>query len=189
MGVEVLNCREALCNSAQSFRRINPMESMTRESVEAAFACESRAHLKYIAFARQANDEGYPNVARLFRAIAASEKRHALRHLDMLGGVGSTQDNLKEAYEADDREVGEICSMCGENGGGADNSGGSSCDTLEAERSHLPLYEEARAALSSDEDLEETPIYVCRGCGRTVRNEAPENCPICGTPSDEFEVY
>ncbi|MFO8080348.1 MAG: rubrerythrin family protein [Armatimonadota bacterium] len=165
------------------------MDSMTRESVEAAFARESRAHLKYIAFARQAKEDGYPNVARVFRAIAASEKRHALQHLEMLGGVGSTQENLREAYERDERKAGEICSMCGESEGGPDNPGGASCDTLEAEKSHLLLYDEAKSAVNSDEDLEETPIYVCGGCGRTVRGEAPERCPVCDTPSEEFEVY
>ena len=167
------------------------MEPMTRETVEEAFASGCQAHLKYLAFAQQAEEEGYPNVARLFRAIAASEKRHALYHLRMLGGVGSTEENLQNAYERDGCEIAALCSICSENPDSEDegNPGGEPCQALEAEKSHLPLYDEAKAAVNSEEDLEETPIYVCGGCGRTVRGEAPERCPVCDTPCACFEVY
>ncbi|MFP4249950.1 MAG: rubrerythrin family protein [Armatimonadota bacterium] len=166
------------------------MESMTRENVETAFEGECRAHMKYLAFARQAEREDYPNVARLFRAIAASQKRHALYHLRLLGEVGSTEQNLQEAYERDDREIAETCPTCSERGNpNPAEDEGKECIALEAEKSHLPLYDEAKSAVNSDEDIEDAPIFVCSVCGRTVRNEAPENCPICGTPRDEFDIY
>ncbi|MFW5867240.1 MAG: rubrerythrin family protein [Armatimonadota bacterium] len=166
------------------------MESMTRENVEAAFAGECQAHLKYLAFAEQAEKEDYPNVARLFRAIAASQKRHALYHLRLLGEIGSTEENLREAHERDDREIAEMCPTCSERGNpGDENDVRGECIALEAEKSHLPLYDEAKSAVDADEDIEDSPIYVCGGCGRTVRNEAPERCPICDTPRDEFDIY
>jgi len=166
------------------------MEQMTRQSVEAAFADECQAHLKYIAFAEQAEHDGYPNVARLFRAIAASERRHALYHLRLLGEVGTTEENLQEAHERDGREISQMCPTCSEGGDPhASNDGGLRCAALAAEKSHLPLYDEAKSALGADHDIEDAPIFVCSGCGRTVRNEAPERCPICNTPRDQFEVY
>lgn len=167
------------------------MKPMTRENVEAAFAGEAMAHIRYLAYARQAEREGYSNVARLFRAIAASEKRHALRHLDLLGEVGSTDENLEDAYETEDYEIrsvypafSEVAKLEGEN----DAEEGYHY-AIEAEKNHRPLYEEAKSALDADRDADDGPVSVCRRCGRTVRGDAPERCPICNAPGEDWEVY
>lgn len=167
------------------------MKPMTRKNVEAAFAAEAMAHIRYLAYARQAEREGYPNVARLFRAMAASERRHALYHLDLLGEVDSTDENLRVAYETEDHEIRsmypaftEVAKLEGE-----DDAEAVYRYALEAEKNHLPLCEEAKSALDSDEDVGDDPVFVCGRCGRTVRGEAPERCPICNTPGDEWEVY
>ena len=74
------------------------MKPMTEQNVQDAFAGESQAHMKYLAFAKQAEKEGYPNVARLFRAVASAEEKHAHYHLKILGGIGATEGNLREAF-------------------------------------------------------------------------------------------
>lgn len=166
------------------------MEPMTRENVETAFASGCQAHLRYLAFAEQAEREDFPNVARLFRAMAASEKRHALYHLRLLGEVGSTSQNLQKAHERNGREIAEACPTCSQRGNPrGDCNPPKDCLAIEVEMSHLSLYVEAESAVNADEDIAEAPIYVCNVCGRTVRDEPPECCPVCGTPCDDFEVY
>lgn len=167
------------------------MKPMTEENVKAAFAGESEAHMKYLAFAKQADREGYPNVARLFRAVASAEEKHAHYHLRMLGGVGSTESNLQEAFEGEDYEVeamypafSAVAQLEGE-----EDADKGYYYAIEAEKNHRPLYGEAKSAVTADEDIDDTPIYVCGFCGHTGRGDAPEQCPICDNPRDGFEIF
>lgn len=167
------------------------MEPMTEENVKAAFAGESKAHMKYLAFAKQAETEGYENVARLFRAIASAEEKHAHYHLKELGGIGSTEANLQEAFEGEDYEVESMYpafSAVAELEGEEDADKGYYY-AVEAEKDHRPLYDDAKSAVAADQDIDDTPIYVCGFCGHTGRGEAPEKCPTCDTPREEFEIF
>ena len=84
------------------------LNAMTKESLAAAFAGESQAAEKYMVFAEQAEEEGYPNVAKLFRAISFAETRHARNHFRVMGGIGSTADNLAAAFGGESFEVDEM---------------------------------------------------------------------------------
>ena len=167
------------------------MKPMTEQNVQRAFSGESQAHMKYLAFAKQAEKEGYPNVARLFRAVASAEEKHAHYHLNILGGVGSTEANLKEAFEGEDHEVehmypafSEVAKLEGEKD--ADKG---YYYAIEAEKNHRPLYDDAKSSVAAEQDIDETPIYVCSFCGRTGRGTPPDRCPICNTPGEKFEIH
>jgi len=160
----------------------------TADNLQAAFSGESQANRKYLAFAQKAQDEGHAMVARLFRAAAAAETVHAHNHLRVLKGVGDTLDNLKAAMagEADEFESmypGFIQTAAAEGEEGAK-------ETFElasqVEEIHHSLYSKAAERLAAGKDLSYTNFFVCRGCGNTVEDSAPDKCPICGAPKSWF---
>ncbi len=163
--------------------------SETQDDLQEAFAGESQANRTYLAFAQKAEEDGYSQVARLFRAAAASETVHALNHLQVMGGIRDTLDNLQEAAEG---EAAEFRNMYPEFIERAKESGNEDArDSFEyaseVEEIHHSLYQKAIEAVKQGEDLPETEMFVCQGCGNTVEGEAPESCPICGAPRSMFE--
>ncbi|MFW5900126.1 MAG: rubrerythrin family protein, partial [Desulfovermiculus sp.] len=150
-----------------------------------AFAGESQANRKYLAFAQQADKEGHPQVARLFRAAAEAETVHAHAHLRTAGGINSTMDNLKEAIAG---ETHEFKSMYPEMIEKAKEEGNKAAERSftyanEVEKVHAELYQKA---LDNVESLEETDYFVCSVCGYTCEKEAPEKCPVCGAKAKAF---
>ena len=167
------------------------MGEMTRRFLKDAFAGESQAHMRYLIFADKAENEGFPNVARLFRAIAYAEFVHARNHLSELGEVGKTADNLAAAVEGETFEVEEmypayqeVAKLQGESG--AQRSFGFA---MKAEEIHAELYEKAQEAVIKGQDADIGKVYVCPMCGYTVIGEAPEKCPICGCPGEKFVEF
>lgn len=159
----------------------------TTENLKAAFAGESQANRKYTAFAAKADKEGYPQAAKLFRAAADAETVHALKHLDVLGDVGSTPDNLKAAIAG---ETDEFERMYPDFIAEAVKEGDKRAETSfsnanEVEKIHARLYKEA---LDTLDDPELVDYYVCQVCGNTVEGEAPDVCPICGAPKSSFKL-
>ncbi|MFP4176584.1 MAG: rubrerythrin family protein [Planctomycetota bacterium] len=162
--------------------------SKTEKDLKEAFAGESQANRKYTAFARKAEDDGLPQVARLFRAAARAETVHALNHLDVMGGVNETLDNLKEASEG---EAAEFENMYPDFLKDAEDEGDDDAYTTfdyanQVEEIHHRMYNEAIEAVQNGEDLPETDLFVCKGCGNTVEGEVPDECPICGSPKSWF---
>ena len=160
----------------------------TSENLQEAFAGESQANRKYLAFAKQADKDGYAQVARLFRAAAEAETIHAHAHLRVMGGVKSTTDNLQEAI---DGEGHEFKKMYPDFVALAEKEGNKTAvfsfkNALAVEEIHHGLYTEALNAVQSGSDLPETKIYLCPVCGNTVKGEVLEKCPICNTPKDRF---
>ena len=162
--------------------------SKSTDGLKAAFAGESQANRKYLAFAKKADEEGFPQVARLFRAAAAAETVHALTHFKTLGEIKSTAENLQaavdgEAYEATTMYPEFIQSAIAEGDKAAQRSFNYA---LSAEKVHEELY---RAALKNlaDKPTEVYDYYVCPVCGFTSPRSAPERCPVCGTPGARFE--
>jgi rubrerythrin len=160
--------------------------SKTENNLKEAFAGESQANRKYLAFAQKADEEGHPQAARLFRAAAAAETVHAHAHLRALQGVGSTADNLKEAiggetYEFESMYPPMIADAEAENHSAAVRS---FRFANEVEKVHAELYQKA---LDSMENPQDADYYVCSVCGNTVENEAPETCPICGAKAQAFK--
>jgi rubrerythrin len=163
--------------------------SNTKDNLEAAFAGESQANRKYLFFARKADKEGQGRVARLFRAAAEAETVHALNHFAELGGIGTTRDNLTAAIGGEKYEFTEMYPAFIEQAkaDGVTTAERSFSQANEVEEIHHGLFTEALKALEAGEQLSDEPYYVCQVCGNTVLKEAPERCPICGTPRSGFK--
>ena len=160
----------------------------TKEDLENAFSGESQANRRYLAFAKKAEKEGLPGVAKLFRAAAEAETVHALAHLRALGGIKSTLENLLEAvngesFEFKDMYPGYIEQAGEENAKAALNS---FKNAMAVEQVHYSLYLEASKAVESGSDMNVGKIFVCSVCGNTVLDEAPDKCPVCGAPKEKF---
>ena len=163
--------------------------SSTQENLQSAFAGESQANRRYLFFAEKAEKEGHPQIARLFRAGAEAETVHARNHLEAMGGIGSTKDNLKEAIQGENYEFtkmypGFIEQAESENNKRARITFGYA---NEVEKIHHGLYQKALEALEAGQQLKDEPYFVCPVCGYTVAGEAPERCPVCGTPGNRFK--
>ncbi|MFA9614131.1 MAG: rubrerythrin family protein [Deltaproteobacteria bacterium] len=159
--------------------------SKSEQHLRDAFAGESQANRKYLAFAKKAEKEGYPQVAKLFRAAGAAETVHAHAHLRALGEIGNTADNLKVAVEG---ETHEFKQMYPEMIKDAKEEGNKTAERSfifanEVEQVHAELYQNALDNLDS---LEEADYYVCSVCGMTVENEAPDTCPVCSAKKSAF---
>ena len=159
--------------------------SKSEHHLRDAFAGESQANRKYLAFAEKAAKDGYPQVAKLFRAAGAAETVHAHAHLRALGEIGTTTENLKVAV---DGETHEFKSMYPEMIEDAKAEGNKTAERSfvyanEVEKVHAELYQNALDNLDS---LEEADYYVCSVCGMTVEDEAPDTCPVCGAKASAF---
>ena len=156
--------------------------SKTIEDLEGAFAGESQANRKYLAFAKKADQEGYPHIAKLFRAAAASETVHAHNHFNALGGVKTTQENLKAAIKGENYEVvnmypGMIADAEME---GSKKALNSFKWAYEVEKVHEALYRYALEHM--DPNTPAVDYYVCPFCGYTHEGKFEGKCPVCGTP-------
>jgi len=161
----------------------------TEDDLKAAFAGESQANRKYVAFAEKAEHEGFKQVARLFRAAASSEELHGKRHLTMLKGVKSTAENLQVAIEGESYENREMYPRFQKDAVAEGNKTAalSFDQTGKVEKVHENLYRAALKAVQEGRKLEGKPVYVCQNCGNTVEGEPPEKCPICGVPKSMFK--
>jgi len=158
----------------------------TEQNLLEAFAGESQANRKYLAFAKKADKEGYPRVANLFRAAAEAETVHAHAHLRVLKGIKSTAENLEEAIAG---ETHEFKSMYPDMIETAKSEGNKAAERSfsfanEVEKIHADLYQKALDGLDNSEDIE--CYYVCGVCGYTCENEPPETCPVCSANIKAF---
>ena len=159
--------------------------SKTEQNLRDAFAGESQANRKYLAFAKKAERDGYPQAAQLFRAAAEAETVHAHAHLRALGEIGSTLENLKVAVAG---ETHEFKNMYPDMIAEAKEEGNKSAERSfvfanEVEKVHAELYQKA---IDNLDNLEEADYYVCSVCGMTVENEPPDKCPVCGAKASAF---
>jgi rubrerythrin len=160
----------------------------TNDNLKAAFAGESQANRRYLAFAKKAEEEGLPQVARLFRATAAAETVHALSHLRVLGEVKSTAENLQVAVAGENYEATTMYPdfLKEAEAAGERKAINTFSNALAAEKVHETLYREALDTLGKNEE-EQYDYYVCPVCGFTHKRNAPDRCPVCGTPGSRFE--
>lgn len=148
------------------------------QNLKEAFAGESQANRKYLAFAEKADKDGYPQVARLFRAAAEAETVHAMNHLKALKAIGATADNLKEAIAGETAEFREMYpGMIKDAQAEGHKEALRSFEFANAvEQTHAQLYQKALANLEKKELVD---IFVCGVCGHTVEGEPPDQCPVC----------
>ena len=160
----------------------------TGENLKSAFAGESQANRRYLAFARKAEEEGFMQVAKLFKAAAEAETVHALNHLRITGQIQSTLENLDTAVSG---ETFEFEKMYPEYIDTAKREGNKqaawSFDVAnQVEQIHAKLFKKAIDALKNKKPMAKVDYYVCGVCGNTVEGEAPDKCPICGAPKEKF---
>jgi len=167
------------------------MREMTKENLKAAFAGESQACIKYLAFADQARKEGKPNIARLFEAIAYAERVHATNHLRELGGIGDTVENLGTAIAGENFEVNEMYAAYLAVAELQEEKGAKRSMTyaIEAEKIHADLYGDARKTAQKDQDIDIPEVYICPTCGFTHIGEPPDRCPVCKVKKENFKVF
>jgi rubrerythrin len=159
----------------------------TEDNLKAAFAGESQANRKYLAFAKKAEQDGFPNVARLFRTAAEAETIHALGHFAALEGVSSTADNLRAAIAGETYEYTEMYPPMLQQALADDHKAKRMFGyAVKAEAIHAKLYQMALEAVSQGKDLSEVNIYLCPVCGNIEFGKPPDTCPICGVKGDKF---
>lgn len=159
--------------------------SKTEKNLKEAFAGESQANRKYLAYAAQADKEGYAQAARLFRAVAEAETVHAHSHLRIMGGVGKTMENLKAAESGEIYEFKTMYPQMIEEAKAEGNKQAERTFTYanEVEKIHAGLY---KKAMDNLESLPETDYHVCSVCGYTCEGEAPDKCPVCNAGKKAF---
>ena len=159
--------------------------SKSEKNLQDAFAGESQANRKYLAFAKKAEAEGYKQVAKLFRAAAAAETIHAHNHLRELGIVKSTMDNLRDAINGESYEFQKMYPMMIADAQTEGNSNALQSFTYAnaVEKVHAALYQKALENLGRNTD---TDYYVCSVCGYTAEGEAPDECPVCKSKKQAF---
>jgi rubrerythrin len=159
----------------------------THQDLKDAFAGESQAFQKYSAFARKADQDGFPNIARLFRLTAQAEKIHAEGHFKSMDGVGPTVANLQAAIDGETYEFTQMyppmLAQAEKDNHKAKRMFGYAA---EAEAVHARLYAEAMKAAKTGKDLGVKDFYLCPVCGYIEFGAAPEKCPVCGTLKAKF---
>lgn len=167
------------------------MKKMSEKVLNEAFAGESMAHMKYLAFADIAEKEGFKNVARLFRAISYAEQVHATNHAKVLKYIGNTEENLQAAIDGETYEVEEMYPSFDAvvNLQREENAHKSINYALEAEKIHVELYKKAKESVKNKKDLEIEEIYICPVCGYTHIGTLPETCPVCNISSEKFKKF
>ncbi len=160
----------------------------TEDNLMTAFAGESQANRKYLAFAKKAEADGLTQIAKLFRAAAAAETVHAHAHFRVAGQVKDTVANLQAAIDGEHHEFTEMypgfIAQAIAEGKKAAQATFEKANAVE--QVHHALYTEALAAAKAGRDLPPADLYVCGVCGHTVAGEAPDVCPICGARHDRF---
>lgn len=161
--------------------------SSTIDNLKSAFAGESQANQKYRAFAKKAELDGFPNVARLFRTAAEAERIHAEGHLKSMEGVGSTADNLQAAISGETYEFKDMYPPMFEQAKADDHKAKRMFGyALEAEAVHAKLYAMALDAVKQGKDLTEVEFYLCPVCGNIEIGKPTDPCKVCGAKPDKF---
>jgi rubrerythrin len=159
----------------------------TPSNLKEAFAGESQANRKYLAFAKKAEQEGFPVVARLFRAAAEAETIHALGHLQAMNGIGSTADNLQAAFDGETHEYTTMYPPMLKQAEAENHPAKRMFKyAAKAEEVHAKLYTLAIEAVKAGKDLSTTAFYLCPVCGHIELGQPPANCPICGNKGANF---
>jgi rubrerythrin len=159
----------------------------TSENLKTAFAGESQANRKYLAYAKKADKDGFPTVARLFRAAAEAETIHAHGHLNAMGGIRTTLENLQDAAAGETHEFQEMYPPMLEEATKENHRAKTMFNyAVQAEEVHARLYELAVAAVKAGHDLSDAEIYLCPVCGHIEIGKPNAKCPICGLPADKY---
>lgn len=181
------------------------MHEMTAMNLRSAFGGESMAHMRYLIWAERADSDGFPNVARLFRAVSRAEQAHATGHFRAMGdvagafavtagggfGLGGTSENLAGAIEGETFEIEEMYPAYLAVAQAQDEQGAvrSMNFAISAEKIHAAMYTQAKEAADAGKDVKLGPIQVCTVCGHTLEGDVPDRCPICRATRDRYATF
>ncbi|WP_286905125.1 rubrerythrin family protein [Clostridium sp. UBA1652] len=179
--------------------------AMTADFLRSAYGGESMAHMRYLIWGDAAEKDGYPNIARLFKAVAYAEWAHAKNHFNVLknqvgdntvaaGAVfGETNivDNLQGAIDGELHEVEQMYPVYLETAKFQDEKDAQRAFhyALEAEKIHADLFQKAQDKAKEGKDIEADTIYICPVCGFTEIGDNIEKCPVCGVSKDRFKAF
>ncbi len=159
----------------------------SKDNLKEAFAGESQASQKYLAFARKAEKEGFKNIATLFHTAAAAERIHAEGHLGAMDGIGSTVENLGVAIEGETYEFTQMYPPMLKQAEAEGHKAKRMFNyAAKAEAVHARLYKLALEAVKKGQDLPESKIYLCPVCGHIEFGTPPESCPICQAKGSSY---
>ena len=160
----------------------------TSDNLQEAFAGESQANRKYLAFAKKADQDGLPQIAKLFRATAEAETVHAQAHMRVMGDIKGTAENLAAAIEGEGFEFQQMYPkfLAAAQEEGSKPAEFSFKNALAVEEIHYGLYSKALEAVKANENLPATTIHICPVCGNTVEGDVPARCPVCNVPGERF---
>lgn len=162
----------------------------TEDNLKTAFAGESQANRKYLAFSKKAEQDNLPNIALMFKVIAEAETVHALNHFRVMDLVKSTKENLTAAKAGEQYEIDKMYPPMVDLAKKEANKAAATTFTyaLETEKVHQKMYDSAIKAASAGKDIEKKKYWVCPVCGYTGEGEPPESCPICKTKKKMFKI-
>ena len=165
------------------------MAYQTEKNLQEAFSGESSAARRYTLFAEKAEKEGQKQAARLFRAAAEAEMIHSRNHVNAMDGIGATKDNLLAASMGEQKEFTEMYpAMISKAREERNDRAERSFDWAnKVEMIHHKLYDTMYHEVKAGKAPKDTVYYVCPLCGNTVEGNAPDKCPICGTPGSKFK--
>jgi rubrerythrin len=163
-------------------------EVKTESNLQEAFAGESQANRRYLFFAEKADKEGYPQIAKFFRAAADAETVHAKNHFNAMDGIGTTRENVMAGSVGEHYEFTRMYPKFIDDAEQEENKRAlrSFLYANAVEEIHHGIFEELLKAINEGTTLKEEPYYVCQVCGNTVLGEAPEKCSVCGAPAKSF---
>lgn len=176
--------------------------AMTSDFLHSAYGGESMAHMRYLIWGDTAKEEGFSNIAKLFKAIAYAERIHAGNHFKEIGGdtvdatvtagavfgLGKTVDNLQGAIDGELHEVNQMYPVY-LNTAQFQNEPGAKRSfhyALEAEKIHAQLFQNAQDGAKQGKDIALNHVYICPVCGHTILDGAPDQCPVCGARKDRY---
>jgi len=173
--------------SKNQFVLLESLPGELEKNLRHAFAGESKAHVRNLAFAKRAEQDELPQIAKLFRAVGEAERVHAAEYLKYLEGeIGDTEQNLTTAFENEIKANSEIYPPLIKQANDLNriDVAGSFSRAKDVEDRHAKLYKDALAAMVSDA---ETDYHVCQVCGYVFEGEAPDECPVCRATKMNFK--
>jgi len=164
------------------------MDDKILEALRQAYVGEAKAALRLKLYADKADDEGYKQIAHLFRVIAFSEEIHGKRALRVLRELKTTEENLAASFESE-KTVAEIA--YGSFVKLAEEAGDKPAllhfsQSRDVEETHAKLYKQAMNHFMEER---ETVYHVCKVCGYVADGELPDECPVCGAKKEQFTTF
>lgn len=164
------------------------MDEKIKEAFHRIYEGEAKAALRLKIFAKKAEQEELPQIAKLFRVISYSEEIHGERALRILREIKDTDSNLEESFQSETHVAGVAYDNFIEL---AENMGDVTASTIfsnsrDVEDGHAKLYKYAINHLIGEK---ETTYYVCQVCGYVSDGALPEVCPICSAPKEQFVEF